>query len=44
MLPLNLLDTAATSKDGSSLEFIKWQVAEGCAMDRDVLNQKDNVQ
>ena len=40
MLPLNLSDTAATSQDGSSLEFIApiagrqsyilMQVAEGC--------------
>ena len=40
MLPLNLSDTAATSQDGSSLEFIapigvgsaifRMQVAEGC--------------
>ena len=43
MLPLNLSDTAATSQDGSSLEFIApiaggsalfmMQVAEGCEYD-----------
>ena len=38
MLPLNLSDTAATSQDGLSLEFIapraifRMQEAEGCAV------------